>query len=85
MKVIPVFMLIMGAVLIWCAVTDRNPIDVTKAVLTRKPIPASGSLSGKESDIATTPGSQGKSGLGPGDSVTGGSGSGGGGGGGGSF
>lgn len=32
-----------GAVLLWCAVTDRNPVDVVKAILTGQPVPERGS------------------------------------------
>lgn len=32
-----------GTLLLWCGITDRNPVDVAKAVLTGKEIPPKGS------------------------------------------
>lgn len=41
----------MGSILLWCAITDRSPIDVTKAVFTGKDIPKKGTWSGIGSQV----------------------------------
>lgn len=44
MRVVPVVMIAAGLVLIWAAVTDRNPLEAIKAVLSGKEIPEPGSM-----------------------------------------
>jgi hypothetical protein len=45
LKLIPVVMIATGLVLLWCAITDRNPIEVVKAAITGEKMPVKGSLS----------------------------------------
>lgn len=40
MNIVNLFLLSAGSLLIWCAVTDRNPIEVVRAVFAGKEIPA---------------------------------------------
>lgn len=70
-------MLTAGVYLIWCGVTDRNPVEVARSALTGKGIPERGSWGGEKADDEVKE----ESGLGPEGAVGGG----GGGGGGGSF
>lgn len=43
MNVVNLFLLSAGALLIWCSVTNRNPLEVVRAVFTGKDIPEKGS------------------------------------------
>lgn len=43
MNVVSLFLLSMGVFLIWCAITNRNPLEVGRAAFTGKAIPAKGS------------------------------------------
>ena len=43
MPILPMFLVFAGGILIFCGITDRNPIDTVKQALTDGSIPAKGS------------------------------------------
>lgn len=46
MRTIPVVMIMVGIILIWAAITARNPIEVVQAVLSGEDVPDAGTLMG---------------------------------------
>jgi hypothetical protein len=43
----------LGALCLWCGITDRNPIAVMKAILTNQALPGKGTLKHTVSNPAT--------------------------------
>jgi hypothetical protein len=58
-----------GALCLWCGITDRNPVAVVHAVFTGAPIPGKGSGTTTPPSVSPLPNTAPDSGPGPGPKV----------------